>query len=154
MIYEAVGVFSIDPTWYIWFWLAVCVICAIIEAATTDLVSIWFSFSAIITMIISIFMTDLLLQFAIFVAFSFVMLASTRPIVKKYFKRNSIQTNVDSLIGRPAVVTIAMKQNEHGEVKVDGKYWMAVSYTDSEINEHEKVEVLAIEGVKLIVKKI
>ena len=45
--------------------------------------------------------------------------------------------------------------NSTGEVKIHGEVWRAITENDSEIIEVDKqVEVLRIDGVKLIVKAI
>ena len=51
-------------------------------------------------------------------------------------------------------ITKTIEPGERGEVKVDGKYWMAVSKDNELIEVDEKVDILAVEGVKLIVKKL
>ena len=42
----------------------------------------------------------------------------------------------------------------YGIVKLDGETWTAVSLDDTVIQPREIVEVVRIEGVKLVVKKI
>ena len=49
------------------------------------------------------------------------------------------------------IVTKDIKKDEYGEVKVDGKYWTAKA--DKKILRDSEVEILAIDGVKLIVKE-
>jgi membrane protein implicated in regulation of membrane protease activity len=61
---------------------------------------------------------------------------------------------VDSLIGKQGVV---IKQLEHfsiGHVKVKGQIWSAKPSEDITIPEGETVEVVKIDGVKLIVKQV
>ena len=41
-----------------------------------------------------------------------------------------------------------------GQVKVEGEVWTAVSNTDSTIEKGIEVEILKIDGVKLVVKPI
>ena len=50
------------------------------------------------------------------------------------------------------VVTETITNNNVGEVKVDGKKWSAIS--TKKITTGSKVEILAIDGVKLKVKEI
>ena len=50
------------------------------------------------------------------------------------------------------VGTQAIKKNDDGEVKVDGKKWTA--YADKAIKEGNSVKVLEIKGVKIKVEKI
>ena len=53
------------------------------------------------------------------------------------------------IIGKIGIVTKEITKTDIGEVKIDGKYWSAKA--DKKIKEGSKVEILAIEGVKLIV---
>ena len=67
-------------------------------------------------------------------------------------KTNTVGTNADRLIGKTGVVISEIKSNlDVGQVKVMGQKWSAKS-DYAPIAENTKVTVLAIEGVKLIVK--
>ncbi|MBN2605037.1 MAG: NfeD family protein [Bacilli bacterium] len=135
-------------------WFVIIIVAAIIEINTMDLSSIWFSAGALVSFILSLVNFNAIGQIVVFLVVSLLLLISVRPIVKNYLKTNVISTNSDRLIGKVAVCTKEIKVGERGEVKIDGKYWLALSTADEDIEEDEKVEVLAIEGVKLIVNKI
>ena len=70
-----------DPMPYVW--LGVIVVMAIIEGVTTQMVSIWFVFGALVAFIVSLFGVALPIQLIVFAAVSTVMLVITRPLVKK-----------------------------------------------------------------------
>jgi membrane protein implicated in regulation of membrane protease activity len=134
-------------------WAAVFVFAGVIEASTMDLTSIWFSGGALIALLIAIiFPNSLVAQFLAFTIVSAIMLIFLRPIFKKYLKKNEVRTNADRLIGKYAFCLKKITPDERGEVKIDGKIWTAIANDTIEIN--EKVEVLAIDGVKLVVKKL
>ncbi len=135
-------------------WFAVIIIAALIELNTMDLTSIWFSVGALVAFILSLVHVSEVVQVVVFVIVSVLLLISVRPVAKNYFKTNVIGTNVDRLVGKVAVCTKMIKAGDRGEVKIDGKYWLAVTTSEQDIVVDEKVEVLAIEGVKLIVDKI
>ncbi len=135
-------------------WFAVIIVAALIEINTMDLTSIWFSAGALVAFIFALVKLNPILQIIIFLVVSLLLLLSIRPIVKNYLKTNVISTNTDRLIGKVAVCTKDINLGERGEVKIDGKYWLAISSGDEDILVDEKVEVLAIEGVKLVVDKI
>ncbi len=132
-------------------WFAVIIVAAIIEINTMDLASIWFSAGALVAFILALVGLNPFVQIAIFLVVSLMLLISIRPIVKNYLKTNIISTNTDRLVGKVAICTKDINMGERGEVKIDGKYWLAVSSCDEDILIDDKVEVLAIEGVKLIV---
>ena len=135
-------------------WFAVIIGAALIEINTMDLTSIWFSAGALVAFIFALVDLNPFLQIVVFLVVSLLLLLSIRPIVKNYLKTNIISTNTDRLIGKVAVCTKDINIGERGEVKIDGKYWLAISSGDEDIMIDEKVEVLAIEGVKLVVDKI
>jgi membrane protein implicated in regulation of membrane protease activity len=133
-------------------WFAIILIAAFIEATTMDLSSIWFSAGAFVALIISIIFPEYIwLQVVVFMVASVGLLLSLRPLFKKYLNRNEIRTNASSLIGQEAVCLKPIIDNERGEVKIQGKIWTAIS--NENIYENERVIVLAINGVKLVVKR-
>lgn len=136
-------------------WFVVIIVAAVIEINTMDLTSIWFSVGALGAFVISIIDKNAIaLQFIVFIIITGGLLLAVRPIAKNYLKTNIINTNADRLIGKVAVCTKMINVGERGEVKIDGKYWLAVTSATEEIELDEKVVVVAIEGVKLIVDKI
>lgn len=139
------------PTTMILIWFAVIILAGVIEALTMDLSSIWFSAGAFFALLISIFTELIWLQVLVFIVFSVALLLGLRPMFKKYIKKNEIKTNADSLVGKTAVCIKPILDGERGEVKIEGKIWTAIANEDININ--EKVVVLAIKGVKLVVRK-
>jgi len=132
-------------------WVGVIVFAGVIEAATMDLSSIWFV-GAVFALIIAVFWPEeIILQAVVFIVTSILLLLGLRPVFHKYIQKNEIKTNSDKLIGKIAVCTKAIINGERGEVKIDGKIWTSISNEDIQLE--EKVEVLAIDGVKLVVKK-
>ncbi|MCL2390962.1 MAG: NfeD family protein, partial [Endomicrobia bacterium] len=71
---------------------------------------------------------------------------------KKMIKKtNTVESNVDALIGMEAVVTGTITPEKDGFVKVLSEIWLAGA--DEEIKEGEKVKVVSVSGTKLLVKK-
>jgi membrane protein implicated in regulation of membrane protease activity len=93
-----------------------------------------------------------IVQSAVFVLVSLIALAATRPLVKKYQTKEVIPTNSDRNIGKEAIVTAEINNDEGtGLVKVGGEVWSARSADNKVIALGQTVIVKAIEGVKLIV---
>ncbi len=132
-------------------WLIIIFILIIAEVSTVNLVSIWFIASGIVSLIVSIFYDNFMVQFAIFVILGILLLLTTRNFLEKLIKSNNEKTNLDRVIGMAAVVTEPIKKNVIGEVKVDGKRWSAIA--NQKIETGEEVIVEAIDGVKLKVRK-
>ncbi len=133
------------------YWLLIIIILTTIEVITTNLVSVWFIASAIISLIVSFFTDSFLVQFAIFVLGGAIFLLLTKPLLKKKLATKKIPTNIDRILGMKGKVTEKIMPNEIGEVYVDGKKWSAYSNETIEINELVIIE--AINGVKLKVRK-
>ena len=133
-------------------WLTIILLLVVIEVSTVQLTTVWFVVSGIISMILSIFINSIEIQFAIFVIGGIVLLFTTRPYLMKKLKVKESRTNLDRVVGMNGVVTQDIDKLKPGEVKVDGKMWTAIS--DKEIKKGKVVEILKIEGVKLKVKEI
>ena len=135
-------------------WLVLIVVFVVFEAATVQLVSVWFALGALAALIAAICHAPAWLQIVLFILISAVSFAVTRPRVKKFSTSKIQKTNADRCIGDTAVVTEEINNLEaRGLVKVNGNIWSARNETDEIIAEGEKVTVIKIEGVKLIVKK-
>ena len=135
-------------------WLVLAIFFGIMEAATVQIVSVWFAGGAVCGLISFALGAELAVQIAVFAVSSAVLLALTRPFVKKLTKGKKVATNADSLIGKTAIVT--KKTDElglSGEAKVAGSTWTICSDDGAPIDENERVTVEKIEGVKLIVKR-
>lgn len=145
---------SIDAHWLPILWLAVVLVAIVVEAVTNDLVSLWFAVSAFVIMLVSFFWQNLVGELIVFILLTVALVITARPFLKRYLKVNEVKTNVDTVIGRIAIVTAPMEKFGRGEVKLDAAYWTAITDDNEQINIGDKVEVLAVEGVKLIVKKI
>ncbi len=135
-------------------WAVFIVITAIIELQTSDLVTIWFTIGAVGALIAALFKLPIWLQLVIFLAISVVCLLATRPIAKKLQQKAIIRTNSDKVIGKVALVTKRISEDEIGEVKIEGREWRAINNNGLTFEEGEKVMVEAIWGTKVIVSKI
>lgn len=136
------------------FWLISMVALFIVEAATVNLVTLWFAFGALGALITSLLGGRLWLQIVVFIAVTIITLIPTRKIAKKYFNRGHHQpTNSDIVIGKDCVVTEDIDNLlATGAVKCLGKEWTARSESGKKITTGETVTAVAIEGVKLIVR--
>lgn len=134
-------------------WLAILIIMVVVEIATMGLTTIWFAGGALVAFIASALGVGLPVQIILFFAVSCVLLAFTRPIVKKRFNQDRIRTNAEMLIGEKGIVLETIDNLKAvGQVQVRGQEWMARSrQQDIVIQKDTIVTVLAIEGAKLIV---
>jgi membrane protein implicated in regulation of membrane protease activity len=135
-----------------WIWVALVIIFALIEVFTLGLTTVWFAIAALLMVFLSFLNIPLTVQILIFLAISTLLLIFTRPLAVKKFKIGQEKTNVDSLIGKHALVVKTIGEFERGEAKVNGQIWSARSEDNTEIMEGSKCEILRIEGVQLIVR--
>lgn len=139
----------------LYFWLSVCIGTVLLELLTpTALISIWFAVGALITMLVSLSGVALWVQIVCFITVSVISLVVIRPIATKYLRGNTVATNADRCIGEIGIVTKEISEDEWGEVKVTGALWHAIAVDNEVIAAHDKVKVVAIEGAKLLVKRV
>ena len=137
-----------------WIWLTLTIIFVIIEAITLGLTTIWFALAGIILIFLSFLPIVFEVQILIFLAISAIFIFFTRPLALKKFKTGRVKTNVDSLVGKIALVTKQITEFDSGEVKLNGQIWTARLEEGSTVNLTEgiKCEVIKIEGVHAIVR--
>ena len=138
----------------VYVWLGLIVVLVIIEAATVSLTTIWLAGGALIAFIFSLFGLPLWTQIAAFLGTSILLLIFTRPIAIKYFKSRIQKTNTDALIGETGLVIMDISEHKAGQVKVKGQIWTAVSESGDPIQADTEVLIVAIAGVKLVVKRL
>lgn len=136
-------------------WLAVLVVCVGIEIATMGLTTIWFAGGALVSAILAALNAPLWLQIVAFFAVSLIMLYLTRPVAVKYFNKDRVKTNVESLIGRQVIVISEIDNLQGiGQVTVGGQEWSARSVKDDvQLPVGSVVVVRSVSGVKLIVEE-
>ena len=136
-------------------WIAISIGALLIELLTPSaLISIWFAVGGVIGAVASLVHLPVEVQIACFAIVSIVSMLIVRPIASRYLRGNTVATNADRFLGENAEVIQMIKKNEWGQVKVNNTIWHAVSIDGEEIEEHTMVKVLAIEGAKLLVRRI
>ena len=136
-------------------WLVIAGVCLVIEIMTTGFLVFWLAIGALISMIVSLFTDSILIQTAVFVISSAILIFATKPFVKKFAKTKNVKTNAFSIIGQNGIVTKEIDSiNAKGQVKIDGETWSAVGKDDMDIPKGTEVEVLEIKGVKAVVTPI
>lgn len=136
-------------------WLAILVVCVGIEIATMGLTTIWFAGGALVSAILAALNVPLWLQIAAFFTVSLILLYLTRPVAVKYFNKDRVKTNVESMIGRQAIVISEIDNLQGiGQVTVGGQEWSARSVKDDvQLPVGSVVVVRSVSGVKLIVEE-
>ncbi len=137
-----------------YYWLVLMAVLIIIEIVTLGLTTIWFAFGSLAAYIANLCGGNLIVQIVVFFVVSVVTLIFTRPIAVKYFNKERIKTNAESLIGEKAKVIEKIDDiNATGRVVVKGQEWMARTESESIVEVDSIVLIKCIKGAKLIVEK-
>ena len=136
-------------------WIGISIAAVILELLTPSaLVSIWFAVGGVIGILLAALNVPLWAQITAFIVVSVVSMMVVRPIAARYLRGNIVATNSDRCIGEIGIVTRKIGEDAWGEVKVNGALWSAVSIEHETIDAHEEVKVVAIEGAKLLVRRV
>ena len=136
-------------------WLILLIVFLIVEFATMGLTTIWFAVGAVVATLLALVHAPLWLQIIAFLIVSGVTLVFTRPIAVKYFNRDRVRTNVESLVGREAIVVSEIDNLQGiGRVTVGGQEWSARTAQNGITLAVGTVGIVkAIDGVKLIIEE-
>ena len=138
----------------IYVWLAITIICVVVEAITMGLTVIWFAFGGLAALVAGLLGAELWLQIVCFLLVTVLMLVLTRPWALRFLKPGLNKTNVDAIPGKMGKVTEKLLPLEgKGQVKIDGQIWSAkVEDVITTVEEGAIVTVVRVEGVKVVVR--
>ena len=102
-------------------WLIIAGICFIIEIMTVGFLIFWFAIGALLTMVVSLFTNNIIIQTSVFIISSTILIFATKPFVQKFVNQKSdIKTNVYSKVGKTGIVTKDIDSiHSLGQVKVE-----------------------------------
>ena len=137
-------------------WAVLLVVFIIIELETIELRAIWFALGSAFALVVYAIPGighHIWLQVIVFLLVSILSMYFIRPIAKRHLKIKKTPTNADRSVGEIGVVEEEIINAEgKGLVNVGGKRWSARAEKNEKIPAGVSVEVLRIEGVKVIVK--
>ena len=141
---------------YGWIWIAVIIAAVIVEAFTDQLLSIWFVPAGIVATILDFINLNFVWQLLAFLVLSLLGILLIRRFLTKFKPDRSTRTNIDAIVGEKCIVTEKIDNYAGcGLAKVRGQIWSARGVEEDDVFEPgEILTVVAIEGVKLICKKI
>ena len=137
----------------LWMWFGAAGVLLVVEMLTVDLLFASLAFSALLAAGASAAGFDVVVQGVVFGVGAVGSLLFLRPVAFKHLKKKPADhaTNVEALIGAPAIALTPVTENE-GLVKLSGETWSARSFND-DIENGTRVEVVAIEGATAVVKR-
>lgn len=138
------------------FWIISAGVFLILESITTGFLVFWFSIGSLFALVTSFITDSIIVQTAVFVISSTILIFATRKFANKFEKKEEEQQPItNSIIGKEGKVTITIEPIENkGQVKVGGETWSATSKNDTVIQAGTKVLVQDVDGVKAIVTPI
>ena len=139
----------------VWIWLAIFVIAVVAEAATQDLVSIWFALGSLVALCVS-FGVPFWVEIIVFFVISTITLIFTRPLIKKFMSRQIRKTNTDDFVGKRVKVIKEIDKFDGGEIKINGITYTAILLDDvtETIKEDAIVEIVTLRGNKVVVREV
>jgi len=108
-------------------WILIAVVFAVIEAFTMGLTTIWFTVGGVCACVIALLGGPLLLQIAVFLIVSIILLYFTRPLAEKRLRIGHEKNNIDQMINKTCLVTETIKPFHPGQVRLNGLVWTAVT---------------------------
>ena len=135
-------------------WLALILVAGVVEVLTAPLIALWFVPGAFVAMILAFCNVPIYVQVIVFILLSAACLALAKTVFRKFFQPKNEKFNIDAIIGEKCLVTEKIDNIAgRGAVKVKGLEWAARMLSDDVVvDEGARVEVIAVEGVKLICK--
>lgn len=141
--------------WAVILWFSLMAAFLVVESLTVTVISLWFAGGALAALAVAALGGTFWLQILVFLLVSTVLLASLRPLVRKFITPKVSATNVDAVIGAAALVIVAIDNlTAQGQVKLNGMEWSARSTTGEPIAEGTQVKVDRVEGVKVYVTPV
>ena len=137
-------------------WLIAAGIFFVAEIITIGFLIFWLGIGALLAMVVSFFTSNIIIQTAVFVISSTILIFATKPLVNKITKNDkTVPTNVYSIIGKRGIVIEDINLVEgKGQIKVDGEVWSAICNGNVTIPSGTEITVLEIGGVKALVEPI
>ena len=138
-------------------WLIAAGVFFVAEIFTAGFLIFWLGVAALVSMIISFFISNVIIQGTVFVILSGILMFLTRPLVDRFITKpdDKVATNAYSIIGKRGIVTKEINEiSGTGQIKVGTEVWSAKSLDSSKIEEGSEVEINSINGVKAVVTKI
>jgi membrane protein implicated in regulation of membrane protease activity len=138
------------------FWLILMIIFLTIEAATFNLTAVWFAGGCLAALILDLLGTSEYAQMIVMVVLSALLLLLYLLVLKPRLNHggSSISaTNADRFIGRDALVIEPVDPSAGtGLIKAMGQVWSAVSEDGRPVARGILTTIVAIQGVKVIIK--
>ena len=135
-------------------WIVAIILFIVLEAATSTVVSIWFAGGGSVALIAAILGAGANTQIFLFLFTSLLLVILLRKVAFKALQGKKADTNLDRIVGSRVLIKEEVNNKLcTGSALIGDVEWKVKSETGDIIAKDETAEVVAIEGVRLIVKK-
>lgn len=132
-----------------WIWVLVALAAFAVEMSRGDLYVLWFGIGALVAAVLgpSPWATP------VFLVLGTALLLTMRPAALRRLMPPPRRDPPDRLVGRTGVVTkdVSGRDDFSGQAIIDGRRWTVRAFADRPIPSGTAVEVLGVEGVRLLV---
>ena len=136
-------------------WLIASGVFFILEIFTVGFLVFWLGVAALLAMLISFLTDSIIIQTTVFVISSALLIFATRPLVNKITKKDTVPTNVYSIVGKRGIVIEDIDwATGKGQIKSEGEVWSAKTNEHINIPKGTEVEIESIDGVKVFVRPL
>lgn len=138
-------------------WAAVAALLVVTEILTLSFVALYFAAGALAASLAAAFGGGMAVQLLVFAIVSVVALLLTRrPLLQAMRRQPVVQSNAPTVVGKRAVVIkpILEGPGQRGQVRVGTEHWSARAEAEAPLDEGVTVEVVAIDGVTLVVRPV
>lgn len=146
--------YVISHLWQLW--MAIAVICLILELTAGDFFIICFSIGAVFAALTAALGLSIYWQLFVFALFTLISLFWVRPFAKRYLHKgeDSRVSNADALLGRQGRVVETVRAGGFGRVQIDGDVWKAVTHETTDIPAGTNVHVVGRESTIITVERL
>ena len=146
--------YFVSHMWQLWAILSV--VCLILELTAGDFFIICFSIGAIFACLTDALGGGIVVQLAVFAAFTLASLFFVRPFAVRFLHKGEPNrvSNADALLGRKGRVVEAVKADSFGRVQIDGDIWKAVTNEAQDIPAGANVRVTSRESTIITMERI
>lgn len=136
-------------------WLVVALVCLVGELAIPG-ISFFFALfcGASAAALMSWLAYELIVQMIVFAMVTGATGVMLQVVAKRSSHKRGIRTNVDALVGKQGMVIEPISAYQKGMVRIGGEFWAARTAHNEAIAKDEIVEVVAISGSHLVVRRI
>ena len=138
-----------------WIWIAAGGLLAAIEVFVPGIFILPFIAGAVAAGVLAYAGAGAAVQWTVFAVVSGALLPVCLVITKKITKNRPPLNDANRMIGMRGRVTIAVDNRKNaGHVRLGGELWRAESESGAEIHTGSVVEVVAVEGIRVVVRAI